>query len=53
VLRADAIYLPLHHEALTWAHRDRIRVAQRPDGVMVLNAIALPCMGSAMLPPCT
>ncbi len=42
MLRADAVYLPLHHEVLTWAHRDRIRVVQRPDGVVVLNAITLP-----------
>jgi peptide/nickel transport system substrate-binding protein len=42
MLRADAVYLPLHHEVLTWAHRDRIRVVQRPDGVVVLNAIMLP-----------
>jgi peptide/nickel transport system substrate-binding protein len=42
MLHADAVYLPLHHEVLTWAHRDRIRVVQRPDGVVVLNAITLP-----------
>jgi peptide/nickel transport system substrate-binding protein len=42
MLRADAVYLPLHHEVLTWAHRDRIRVVQRPDGVVVLNVITLP-----------
>jgi len=30
MLRADAIDLPLHHEVLTLAHRNRIRVVQRP-----------------------
>jgi ABC-type transport system substrate-binding protein len=29
MLRADAIDLPLHHEVLTLAHRNRIRVVQR------------------------
>ncbi len=41
MLRADAVYLPLHHQALAWAHRDRVRVVQRADDVVVLNWITL------------
>jgi peptide/nickel transport system substrate-binding protein len=41
MLRADAIYLPLHHQTLAWAHRDRVRVVQRADDVVVLNWITL------------
>lgn len=41
MLRADAVYLPLLHEVVLWAHRDRVRVAGRGDGVVMLNAITL------------
>lgn len=41
MLRADSIYLPLHHQALAWAHRDRVQVVQRADDFVVLNWITL------------
>jgi peptide/nickel transport system substrate-binding protein len=41
MIRADAVYLPLHHQALAWAHRDRVRVVQRADDFVVLNWITL------------
>lgn len=42
MVRADAVYLPLHHEAVVWAHRDRVKVVQRADDAVVLNWITLP-----------
>jgi peptide/nickel transport system substrate-binding protein len=41
MVRADAVYLPLHHQMLAWAHRDRVTVVQRADDFVVLNWITL------------